>query len=61
MELDIEEIQESLMAEDQISFARVSREFPDLLRIEIKERQPILVLRLGSKNGGVEDWLVSSD
>jgi hypothetical protein len=61
MELDIDEMQESLMSEDQISYARVSRGFPDTLRIEIKERDPILVLRLGSKTGGFEDWLVSSD
>lgn len=61
MELDIDEMQEALMAEDQISFARVSREFPDVLRIEIKERHPILVLRLGSNTGGYLDWLVSPD
>ena len=61
MELDIDEMQEALMAEDQISFARVSREFPGVLRIEIKERHPILVLRLGSNTGGYLDWLVSPD
>ena len=61
MEIDIDEMQEALMAEDQVYFARVSREFPDVLRIEIKERHPILVLRLGSKTGGYLDWLVSPD
>ena len=61
MELDIDEMQESLLSEDQISFARVSRAFPDTLRIEIKERHPILVLRLGSKTGNFQDWLVSPD
>ncbi len=61
MELDIERIHRDLRAEDQISFARVTREFPDTLRIELKERQPILVLRLGSSDGKVNDWLVSAD
>jgi hypothetical protein len=61
MDVDIEEIRKSLEAEDQISEAYVSRHFPHTLSIEIKERQPILVLRLGSKAGGVCDWLVSSD
>jgi hypothetical protein len=61
MELDIERIHRDLRAEDQISFARVTREFPDTLRIELKERQPILVLRLGSSDGKVKDWLVSAD
>lgn len=61
MELDIERIHRDLQAEDQISFARITREFPDTLRIDIQERQPILVLRLGSKDGKVRDWLVSGD
>ena len=61
MDLDIDKIHGDLMTEDQISFARVTREFPDVLRIELKERQPLLVLRLGSKDGKVRDWLVSGD
>jgi hypothetical protein len=61
MELDIEEMQENLVAEDQISFARVTRAFPDTLRIELNERHPILVLRLGAKSGAIQDWLVSPD
>jgi hypothetical protein len=61
MDLDIERIHRDLLAEDQISYAQVTRDFPGTLRVELKERQPILVLRLGSKDGQVRDWLVSAD
>jgi hypothetical protein len=61
MELDIQKIQSDLKQESQISFVRVSREFPETLKIEIQERKPILRLCLRSKTKGEQTWLVSSD
>jgi len=61
MDLDIEKIQKELKKESQISFARVSRQFPSTLKIELKEKKPILRLCLRSKTKGEQTWLVSSD
>ena len=61
MDLDIKEIQSELKQESQISFVRVSRQFPATLKIEIKERMPILRLCLRSKTKGEQTWLVSTD
>jgi hypothetical protein len=61
MDLDIEEIQSELKGESQISFVRVSRKFPATLKIELKEKKPILRLCLRSKSKGEQTWLVSGD
>ncbi len=61
MDLDIKKIQSDLKNEAQISFARVSREFPDTLKVEIQEKKPILRLCLRSKINGEQTWLIASD
>ncbi len=61
MDLDIAMIQAELMLEPQIIFARVSREFPSKLLVNITERKPILRLCLRSKSTGEEIWLVSKE
>ena len=61
MDLNIEDIQSELMNEPQIIFARVSRNFPSTLEIDIRERKPILRLCLRSKSDGEQIWLVSKD
>jgi hypothetical protein len=61
MELDIEKIHSELVKEPQISFARVSRKFPATLKIELRERKPVLRICLRSKSKGEQTWLVSND
>ena len=61
MQLDISRIREELEAESQVDQARVRREFPRSLVVEIKEKQPVLVLRLRAKNKGFQDWMVADD
>ena len=61
MDLDIEKIQSELKREAQISFARVSRQFPDTLKVELHEKKPILRLCLRSKTKGEQTWLIDSD
>lgn len=60
-ELDLEKIHHNLVAEDQVLSARLTRKFPDTLEIMIKEREPLLVLRMKKGKDGFTDWLVSSD
>ena len=61
MDLDIEKIQSELKREAQISFARVSRQFPATLKVELHEKKPILRLCLRSKTKGEQTWLIDSD
>ena len=61
MDIDIERVQNDLMAEKQVAFARVSRNFPDTLKIEIREKFPVLRLCLRTKAKGEQTWLVASD
>jgi hypothetical protein len=61
VEIDLEKLHQNLLKEDQISSARIKRSFPSTLEIEIKERVPMLVLRLRNGKNGYLDWLVSSD
>jgi hypothetical protein len=60
MDLDIANLQQRLTDEPQVSYARVSRIFPDVLRVELKERKPILRLGL-RKQGKNELWLLSEE
>jgi hypothetical protein len=61
MEIDIDDLRRELENEPQIESARVAREFPSTLRIEIKERSPLLVLRLRNRQkGSFDDWIVGS-
>jgi len=60
-EIDLKKLHQSLLDEDQILSATVERKFPSTLKVLIKERDPLLVLRLGREEGGFQDWLVSSD
>ena len=52
MDLDIEKIQSELEQEAQISFAKVSRQFPATLKVEIHEKKPILRLACDRKQKG---------
>ena len=61
MDIDIQFLQRQLQNESQIASAKVSRVFPNTLKVEINEHQPILVLRLRKKEGGFQDWMVAVD
>ena len=61
MQLDIMSIRSELEAEQQVKEVTVRREFPSTLVVEMKEKQPILVLRLRAKDNGVQDWMVAGD
>jgi len=61
MDFDIVDLQNELINEPQISFARVSRIFPATLKIEVQEKKPILRLCLRTKINGEETWLISED
>ena len=60
-EVDIKKLQEHLKKEKQIIEVSVKRNFPSTLEISIKEREPLLVLRLRDKKDGFKDWLISAD
>ena len=49
MQLDIMSIRNELEAEQQVKEVTVRREFPSTLVVEMKEKQPILVLALKSQ------------
>ena len=61
MDIDINSLQKELQNESQIEGAQVARLFPNTLKIEINEHQPILVLRLRKQEGGFQDWMVAVD
>jgi hypothetical protein len=60
MQIDLHKLQSDLVNEPQIASSKVSRVFPSTLKVEVLEEAPVLVLRLGKKGGGYQDWLVSS-
>ena len=60
MEIDIDRLRMDLEKEPQIESARIVREFPSTLRIELRELNPLLVLRLRRSSGSFEDWIVGS-
>ena len=60
MQIDLHKLQADLVNEPQIASSKVSRVFPSTLKVEVLEEAPVLVLRLGKKGGGYQDWLVSS-
>lgn len=60
LSVDIYEMRRKLEAEGQVAQARVERIFPDTLRIELKERQPVARVRAGDPRRA-EDWLVDTE
>jgi len=61
VEVDLGKLHQNLLNEEQILSARITRNFPSTLNVEIKEHLPLLVLRLRDKKRGHLDWLVSSN
>ncbi|NDH00322.1 MAG: FtsQ-type POTRA domain-containing protein [Opitutae bacterium] len=60
-EVDLKKLHQHLLKEKQITDVSVRRTFPSTLEISIKEREPLLVLRLRDKKDGFKDWLISAD
>lgn len=61
MSLDIFDIKAALESHGQVKSAAVSIQLPNMVFIKIKERRPILRVRVATKQGGVERLLVASD
>jgi len=61
LDIDLKELYAELLKEEQIIGAQISRVFPAKLVVRIKERHPMLVLRLKDKTTGFKDWFVSAD
>ena len=61
LDIDLENLHAELLREEQITGAQISRVFPAKLVVRIKEKYPVLVLRLKDKKTGFKDWFVSAD
>jgi hypothetical protein len=60
-QVNLVKLQHNLLQEDQIIEVKVKRNFPSTLQVFVKERVPLLVLRLRDNQLEFRDWLVSSD
>lgn len=62
LHLDLQAIQTALLANGQIITAELSVALPDRLKVKLRERQPVLRVRLLSPaDGKPTDWLVADD
>lgn len=61
MEIDIFSIKQLLENKGQIASAVVTRKFPDELKIEITEHEPILRARVQAKRGDIDEVYISRD
>lgn len=61
MDINIFDLKSKLEAFDQVSNAEVNRIFPDSLKIELMEEQPICKIRSGNKAGGSQWSLLSKN
>ncbi len=61
MDLDLRALRTKLENQPQVASARLRRLFPDLLRVELRERKPVFRLGIRPKGGRPELWLVSGE
>lgn len=61
MEIDIHQIKQDLESSGQVALASVEREFPDALKIKVKERIPALRIRVVGADGQSEDRILARD
>jgi cell division septal protein FtsQ len=61
MEIDIYTIKQQLEAHGQVKSASVERQFPNALKIEIKEQEPVMRMRVMSSSGRPELRIVSRE
>ncbi|MFO1451524.1 MAG: FtsQ-type POTRA domain-containing protein [Opitutaceae bacterium] len=61
MELDLQVLQDALLADHQIRTAVLTRKFPDTLVVTLQERTPVGRIRVQERSGGARDLLVARD
>ncbi|NBB77903.1 MAG: FtsQ-type POTRA domain-containing protein [Verrucomicrobia bacterium] len=61
MEVDIHEMKRRLEAHGQVKSASVERVFPDALKIRVREREPLLRMRVAGSGGQTELRIVARD
>ncbi|MBT63732.1 FtsQ-type POTRA domain-containing protein [Coraliomargarita sp. SDUM461003] len=61
MEIDIYKMKQQLEAHGQVVSASVQREFPNALKIEIKEEEPVMRMRVVGRDGKPELRIVSRE
>lgn len=59
--IDVQQLRERLESVGQIADARVVVGLPDHLRIQLRERDPLMRVRLRGKDGEPEIWLLARD
>jgi len=59
MEVDIHALKQQLESQGQVKSASVERQFPDTLKIQIKEHEPVLRMRVAGANNEPELRIVS--
>ena len=61
MEIDIHQMKRRLEAHGQVKSASVERVFPDALKIRVREREPVLRMRVAGAGGKPELRIVARD
>lgn len=61
MDIDIHLMKQQLKAHGQVKFASVEREFPNALKISVKEREPVMRMRVMGAGGQAELRIVARD
>ena len=61
MELDLYSLRERLLATGQVGVAVLTREFPDTLRVVLKERSPVVRVRARLGSEAPRNFLVAQD
>jgi len=61
MEVNIHALKEQLESQGQVKSASVERQFPDALKIEVREHEPVLRMRVAGREGRPELRIVSRD
>ena len=61
MEIDIHTMKQQLEAHGQVKSASIERQFPNALKIDLKEHEPVLRMRVMGVNGRAEVRIISSE
>jgi cell division septal protein FtsQ len=61
MEIDIHSMKQQLEAHGQVKSASVERQFPNVLKIAIKEHEPVLRMRVMAANEQAELRIISRE
>ena len=61
MEIDIHTMKQQLEAHGQVKSASIERQFPNALKIDLKEHEPVLRMRVMGVNDRAEDRIISRE